>query len=155
MSGRAEFVDFEWKDAPSYRVGSIVRVGPWREDNLRAEFKELMKWAKRQGVRTGNWIFFERNRNRWEACLQVRGQCRADGRIRLKILPPVRAARIVFDPERVSSRIIYHGLIDWTRERKKSGEIRDVTAIREIYPGDPWKYKSAWSHCEVQFLVRR
>ncbi|HZY69376.1 MAG TPA: GyrI-like domain-containing protein [Thermoplasmata archaeon] len=148
-------VDFSWKNAPSYRVAAIVRVGPWKEDNLRPEFGELSRWAARQGLRTGRWIFFERNHHRWEACLEVKGRGREEGRIRLKTLPPARAASILFDPEQVSSRIVYHGLIDWTRQRKRDGTIKAVTQIREIYPGDPWKDPKAWSRCEVQFLVRR
>jgi effector-binding domain-containing protein len=148
-------VDFAFKNTPSYRVASIVRVGPWKEDNLRTEFGELVRWANRQRVPTGKWIFFERSRNRWEACLEIRGTARAEGRIRMKTLPSARAAAVVFDPDRVSSRIVYHGLIDWTRSERRTGRIREVTEIREVYPGDPWKDKRAWSRCEVQFLVRR
>jgi hypothetical protein len=148
-------VDFAWKRTPSYRVATIVRVGPWREENLKPEFGELVKWAKRQQVRTGRWIFIERSHTRWEACLEVRGKCRAEGRIRLKTLPSERAASVVFDPDRVSSRIVYHGLIDWTRQRKRDGEIRRVSQIREVYPGDPWTNPRAWAQCDVQFLVQR
>lgn len=148
-------VDFAWKNAPSYRVATIVRVGPWKEDNLRPEFQELVRWAAGQRVRTGKWIFFERSHHRWEACLEVSGRCREEGRVRLKTLPRARAASIVFDPEEVSSRIVYHALIDWTRQRKRDRTIKEVTEIREIYPGDPWKDATAWSRCEVQFLVRR
>lgn len=148
-------VDFAWRDAPSYRVASVVRIGPWKEDNLRPEFSELVRWAKRQHVWTGKWIFFERDSHRWEACLEISGRPSPEGRIRLKTLPPARAASIVFDPDLVSSRLVYHGLLDWTRQRKKDGEIQGVTQIREIYSGNPWSDKRAWSRCEVQFLVRR
>ena len=34
-------VDFALTKSPSYRVASIVRVGPWKEDNLRSEFEAL------------------------------------------------------------------------------------------------------------------
>ena len=148
-------VDFAWTNSPAYRVAYVVRVGPWREDNLRPEFEELLKWARRQKVRTGRWIFFERSRHRWEACLELRGPGRPDGRVRLKTLPAARAARVVFDPGRISSRIVYHGLLDWTRQQAKAGAIKRVAEAREIYPGDPWRSPTAWSHCEVQFLVKR
>jgi hypothetical protein len=148
-------VDFVLKRVPSYRVASIVRVGSWKEDNLRPEFRELVRWARKQGVRTGRWIFFERDHDRWEACLEIRGPARAEGRIRLKTLPATDAAAVVFDPDEISSRVVYHGLSDWTRWRKKTKEIRSVTAVREVYSGDPWRDAKAWAGCEVQFLVRK
>jgi DNA gyrase inhibitor GyrI len=148
-------VDFTLKRVPAVSVATITRVGPWKSDNLRAEFRELTRWATKQGLRTGRWIFYERARNRWDACLQVRGHPRAEGRIRLRRLPAVDVAAVRFDPELVSSRIVYHGLRDWTRWRKRSGEIKAVLAVREVYPGDPWGVADAWSRCEVQFLVRR
>jgi hypothetical protein len=147
-------VDFAWGRAPAFRVASITRVGPWKPDNLRAEFRELTSWAKAQHARTGRWIFYERTPLRWEACLEVRGKPTPAGRIRLKTLPAVRVVRVVFDPDHLSSRIVYHGLHDWTRWRKKEGKIRGVSATREIYSGDPWTDAKAWAHCEVQFVVR-
>lgn len=149
-----ELVDFGWKNEPSHRVAAIIRVGPWKEDNLRTEFGELTRWAERQGLRTGRWIFSHRANDRWEACLEYRGKAQAEGRIRLKTLPATRVARVVFDPDRISSRVIYHGLDDWTRWRKRDGTITAVTGSREVYGGDPWKDKRAWARCEVQFLVR-
>lgn len=153
--GIALTVDFVLKRAPGVRVASIVRIGPWKEDNLRTEFGELVRWAARQKLRTGRWIFFERGRSRWEACLEVRGNAPAEGRIRLKSLPATAVASVMFDPDQVSSRVVYHGLSDWTRARRRDGTIRSVLAIREVYSGDPWREKSAWAHCEVQFVVRR
>lgn len=147
-------VEFQWKKEPSYRVASIVRIGPYQEDNLKAEFRELCAWTKKNHVRTGRWIFFERSHTRWEACLEVKGNAEPEGRIRLKTLPATKVARIVFDPDQVSSRIVYHGLLDWTRQRRRDGEIRSVTAIREVYDGDPWNNPKAWAKAEVQFLVR-
>ena len=147
-------MDFAWKSTPRFRVASIVRVGPWVEDNLKPEFDELLRWARGQRLRTGRWIFFERSRHRWEACLEIRGRAQASGRVRLKTLPPARAATVVFDPDRVSSRVVYHGLLDWTRTQRRAGRIRGVSEIREVYPGNPWRDKRAWARCEVQFLVR-
>lgn len=150
-------VDFALRSAPSYRVASITRVGPWKENNLRTEFRELVSWARRQGVRTGKWIFVERDHDRWEACLELKGRGAAtpDGRVRLKRLPATAVARVSFDPEAISSRIVYHGLSDWVRWRRRDGTIRSVTGVREVYAGDPWSDRGAWSRCEVQFLVRK
>ena len=148
-------VDFLLKRAPRFRVGAITRVGPWREDNLRREFRELMRWAKAQRARPGRWIFLERGSNRWEACLEFAGRARATGRVRLKTLPSAAVASVTFDPDQVSSSVVYHALNDWVRRHGKGRRIRGVTGIREIYSGDPWADKEAWAHCEVQFLLRK
>ncbi|MGI0131923.1 MAG: GyrI-like domain-containing protein [Thermoplasmata archaeon] len=147
-------MDFALKDAPSFRVASITRVGPWKEDNLRAEFGELTRWARRHRVKTGRWIFVEGGNDRWEACLEIQGRVAPEGRIRCRTIGATRVARVVFDPDTVSSRIVYHALRDWTRWRRKEGTIRAVTGTREVYTGDPWNDPKAWAHCEVQFLVR-
>ena len=154
---KTRITDFELARAPSYRVASIVRIGPWKEDHLREEFRELVAWAKKQKVRTGRWIFLDArsSHDRWEACLEIKGQARPEGRIRIKRLPGSWVARVLFDPDIVSSRLVYHGLNDWTKWRRVYHEIRSVTAVREIFTADPWKDKEAWAHCEVQFLVKR
>jgi hypothetical protein len=149
------FVDFELRRAPSYRVASITRVGPWKEDNLRGEFRELTAWAKKLGVQTGRWIFLHKGDDRWEACLEIKGKAAAMGRIRLKSLPPTYVARCRFNPDAIADRVIYHGLSDWTRWRRRYGEIKSVGGSREIYSGDPWSDARAWANCEVQVLVRK
>ncbi|MGI0068073.1 MAG: hypothetical protein ACREB9_06625 [Thermoplasmata archaeon] len=136
-------------------MASIVRIGPWRENNLRTEFGELTRWARRQKLRAGRWIFLEKGHHRWEACLEIRGRATPEGRIRLKTLPATWVASVVFDPDEVSSRVVYHGLSDWTRWRKKDRQVRGVTDVREVYSGDPWKDTEAWAHCDVQFVVRK
>ena len=148
-------VDFELTRSPSYRVAAIARTGPWKEGLLRAEFRELTAWAKKQGVRTGRWIFRHPGDDRWEACLEFRGRATPTGRIRVKTLPSTYVARCVFDPDAVADRVIYHGLSDWTRWRKRQREIRAVGGSREVYSGDPWSDAKAWAQCEVQFIVRK
>jgi hypothetical protein len=59
-----------------------------------------------------------------------------------------------FDPTVVSPRVVYHGLSDWLRWQRKEKKIRSVVSYREIYEGNPWKDKRAWSRTEVQFVVR-
>ncbi len=148
-------VDFELCKTPSYRVASITRTGPWKEDNLRHEFRELTAWAEKRGVRTGRWIFYHKGDNRWEACLEIKGKAEASGRIRLKTLPSTYVARCVFDPDAIADRVIYHGLTDWTRWRRRFKEIKSIGGSREVYSGDPWSDAQAWANCEVQFLVRK
>lgn len=148
-------VDFELRKSAAYRVAAITRIGPWKQDNLRSEFRELTTWAKKQGVRTGQWIFYHKGDHRWEACLEIKGGAQATGRIRLKTLPATYVARCVFDPDAIADRVIYHGLSDWTRWRRRYKEITSVGGSREVYSGDPWSDARAWAHCEVQFLVRK
>jgi hypothetical protein len=148
-------VDFSLAKAPRYRVASILKIGPWREDNLRSEFAELRRWATRHRLSTGRWIFVHRGGTRWEACLEIRGPAVSEGRIRVQTLPASWVARVTFDPEAVSSRVVYHGLHDWTRARRRSGEVRSVRWSREIYDGSPWSDRDAWRRCRVEFLVNR
>jgi len=83
-------VDFEVTRTPSYTVAAILKIGPYREDNLRSEFGELVAWAKQHRLRTGKWIMYEHdgpnsrrpgNQRRWEACLEIRGKAKPEGRI--------------------------------------------------------------------------
>lgn len=148
-------VDFELRRAPSFRVGYLTRIGPWKEENLRSEFRELTGWAARQGLRTGRWIFYHKGDDRWEACLEIRGKAKPAGRIRLKTLPATYVARCVFDPDALADRVVYHGLNDWIRSKRRSREISSSAGSREVYHGDPWSDARAWARCEVQFLVRK
>lgn len=148
-------IDFVLKSTPSYHVASIVRKGPYVENNLRPEFRELTQWARKQRVPTAHWIFLERDHDLWEACLEIKGKARPEGRIRLRTLQSTDVASVVFNPDFLADRVVYHGLSEWTRLRRKFGEIKAVTGVREIYTGDPWTDKNAWARCEVQFLVRK
>ncbi len=147
-------IDIVLRRVRDVRVASIVRVGAWKFDNLRTEFGELARWAKRVRVRGRRWIFVDRGHHRWEACLEIRRSPPVDGRIRLRTLRGGTAASVVFDPERVSSRLIYHALQDWARLPHR-GRRKGTVEVREVYPTDPWKSARAWAHCEVQFLLRR
>ncbi len=76
------------------------------------------------------------------------------GAVHLRTLPATRVASVVFDPEVVSPAVVYHGLTDWLRWRKKDKKIQRVVSYREVYRGNPWKDKSAYSRTDVQFVVR-
>jgi DNA gyrase inhibitor GyrI len=156
-------VDIELKSTPSYNVASIMRIGPYSGSNMmRAEFNQLVRWAKKKNIQTGKWLFYELdgpdkpdNKRRWEACLEIKGKARSQGKIKIKKLPPQRVARVVFNPDEVSARLVYHGLEDWLRWRKKYGELKEAGPSREVYTGNPWTDARAWAQTEVQVPVRK
>lgn len=147
-------VDFAFKNMPALPVISISWSGPWNEGRIRSRFEELARWAAARRLRTGRWIFLEPATRRWTVAIEVRGRARGDGTVRVRTLPKSRVAAVTFDPEAISPRVIYHGLSDWLRWRKKEKEIQRVVSSREVYRGNPWKDPRAWARTEVQFLVR-
>ncbi|HZY69455.1 MAG TPA: GyrI-like domain-containing protein [Thermoplasmata archaeon] len=150
-------VDFELKKSPAMKVACLAYRGPYKENMLQKEFRQLTQWAKDGKVRTGHWIFSWKGDKRSDACLEIKGTRfppRPEG-VRLATLPATWVARVAFDPEELSPRVVYHGLSDWTRERKKDKTIRAVGSAREVYAGDPWSNKAAWAHCTVEYLVRK
>ena len=148
-------VDFAWGKVPSLKVASIAWTGPWNERTIRANFERLERWAKARRLRTGRWIFREPGERRWEVALELRGQARGGDGVRIQTLPAATVARVVFDPEEVSPRLVYHGLSDWLRWRRREKEIRSVVSSREVYSGNPWTDRRAWARTEVQFIVRK
>ncbi len=149
------FVDFVFKRAPRFRVACMRHKGRWKKDILRTEFRELVAWAKKNRLRTGKWIFAEHGDRGWEACLEIAGAARPAGRVKVRTLPSATVASVVFNPEEVSPRVVYHGLNDWLRWRRKDGDIKSVGASREVYDGDPWSNARAWANCNVQYVVRK
>jgi effector-binding domain-containing protein len=148
-------VDFGWGRTPKLRVATIAWTGPWNERKIRSQFERLARWAKAERVATGRWIFREPGDRRWEVGLELKGAAHGSAGVRTKTLPAATVARVVFDPEVVSPRIVYHGLNDWLKWRKKEKEIRAVLGSREVYSGNPWTDAKAWARTEVQFLVRK
>lgn len=152
--GKGMTVDFAFKRAPSYRVASIRWSGPWSDARIHAQFARVAKWAAKQHLRTGKWIFLEPGTRLWEVAIEVKGEARSSGGIRIRTFPAARVASVVLDPAVVSPRVVYHGLNDWLRWRRKDHEIRSVGVSREVYDGDPWRDPKAWSRIDVQFVVR-
>ena len=148
-------VDFAMRRTPKYRVAAIVYKGPWKENHLRAEFKRLTEWARTNKVRTGKWIFRELGGDRFEACLELKGRARGSGDVRMRTLPATSVASVTFDPERISPRVVYHGLNDFLRWRRKDHTIKGVGNSREVYDGDPWSNARAWSRATVEYIVRK
>lgn len=148
-------VDFAFRRSPAYRVASIAWKGPWNEPKIRANFGRVVAWAKANGLRTGKWVFREPGERAWEVAIEVRGTARSSGAVRLKTYPASTVASVTFDPDAVSPRVIYHGLTDWLRWRKREKEIRSVGQYREVYDDDPWRNPRAWARTTVQVVVRR
>ncbi len=152
-------VDFVVKRTPAYIVASIKRIGPWRNDMWRKELSQLEKWAKKKKLRTGKYLLYELdgvgNRRRWETCIEIKGRARSEGRVKVKKLSAGTVVSVRFNPEKVSPRLVYHGLGDWVKWRLKDKTFKKVGASREVYSGNPWKKPWAWARTEIQMLVKR
>jgi DNA gyrase inhibitor GyrI len=162
-------VDFEVVKAPKYYVASLTRQGPWTGDNMmRPYFSKLLNWARKNKLRTGKWIYTELvgpnappDKRVYEASLELQNAKKLTSlrasKVRVQILPTLSVVRIKFNPELVSSRLVYHGLESWIEWRKRYGEYArsDSFWSREIYRDDPWKSKVAWENAEVQVPIRK
>jgi DNA gyrase inhibitor GyrI len=153
-------VDITVKRAPSYTVASMMRVGPYRRDMLRVEFNQLVNWAKKRKIRTGKWILYfldepggrrRVNKLRSEACLEIKGSAKTEGKIKVKKLPTQRVASVTFDPDEVSPNLVYSGMYGWLR----FAGYKDVGPSRELYEANPWTNARAWARAEVQLPVKK
>jgi DNA gyrase inhibitor GyrI len=148
-------VDFKLKKAPRYRVASIAWKGPWNERRIRGEFDRIAKWAKSSGVRTGKWFFREPGSRAWEVAVEIRGKAPTRAPIRMRTYPATPVVSIVFDPDAVSPSVVYHGVADWLRWRRRDKTIRSVGSYREVYDSDPWRNAKSWARTEIQVAVRK
>ena len=151
-------VDFEIKRAPKYRVASVRFTGPYKESRIRSEWEGIARWAKAKGLRTGKWFFSEDGngpRYRFEVAIEVRGSAKSEGKVHIRTLPASPIATVTFNPEAIEPSVIYHGLSDWLRWRKKDKTIKRARTWREAYIGNPWTDKKAWSNTEIQVLVSK
>jgi DNA gyrase inhibitor GyrI len=151
-------VDFAMKRAPKYRVASVRFAGSYQESRIRSEWEGLANWAKAHELRTGRWFFIEDGggpRYRFEVAIEVRGAAKGDKKVRIRTFPASPIASVTFNPDDVSPRVVYHGLSDWLRWRKKDKSIKRARTWREVYAGNPWKDAKAWSHTEIQVLVTK
>jgi DNA gyrase inhibitor GyrI len=150
-------VDIVIKKTPSYKVASLERVGSEGTEPLRREFQELEKWAKKNKIKTGKNIFHFHeagrtpDRYRFEACLEITGNPKTEGKIKLKNLPPLTVASVKFNPQKVSTRLVYSGIYGWLENNDNYRESGGFS--REVYLGNPWKSSWAWSRTEIQVPV--
>jgi effector-binding domain-containing protein len=148
-------VDFRLKRVPQLRVATVAWKGPWSERRIRAQFDRVAEWARKKGVRTGQWIFREPGTRSWEVAIEIKGSAHSEGGVRVRTYPAATVASVVFDPEVVSPAVVYHGISDWLRWRRKDKTIRSVGTYREVYSGDPWRRANAWARTDVQVVVRK
>jgi effector-binding domain-containing protein len=148
-------VDFVMKKAPSMRIANHRWTGPWNDREIQKRFESVDQWAKDHGLKTGRWVFRELHERTWDVGIEVRGKARSQGRVKVQTLPAATVASVQFDPDVVSPRVVYHGITDWLRWRRKEKEIRSAGAYREIYVGNPWREKRAWAKTEIQVVVRK
>jgi DNA gyrase inhibitor GyrI len=152
-------VDIAVKRAQGFNVAYLSRVGSEGSEPLRREFNELTNWAKKQKIKTGRWIFcfFEGGRSpsryRFEACLEVPGKAKPEGKIKVKKLPAITVASVKFNPDQVAPRLVYNGVYGWLRENDTYKESDSYS--REIYFGNPWTNSWAWARTEIQVPVKK
>jgi len=153
-------VDFKVKIAPSYNVAYITRRGPHTGQNMwRRELNQLMKWARKRGLRTGKWIMYyldkwsekTEKQRRSVACIEIKGKAEPEGKIQLMKIPRQKVVSVTFDPDEVSADIVYYGLESWLQYCP----YKQAARSREIYKGDPWTNPRAWANCEVQVPLKR
>ena len=153
-------VDIKVKRAPGHTVVSMMRVGPYRRDILRKEFKQLVNWCKKRKIRTGKWLMYfldepsgrrPANKLRSEACLEIKGIARTEGRVKVKKIPAQRVASVTFDPDEVSAELVYSGIYGWLR----FAGYKDIGPSRELYEGNPWTNARAWTKAEAQVPIRK
>ena len=161
-------VDLKVKHVPSYNVASLMRIGPYKPEILKEEFNGLTKWARKNHLNTGKWILYfldeggrrPENKRRWEACLEIKNgektiaNLKTNGtKIKIKKIPKVSVVSVKFNPEKVSARLVYHGVYGWLDENEEG--YKSAGKAREIYLGNPWKDSWAWARAEVQVPIRK
>jgi effector-binding domain-containing protein len=154
-------VDIKVKQVPGYRVASLIHYGPHGPNMFRTEFAYLVKWAKKNKLRTGKWVMRwidEPGTNkpakkiRSEACLEIKGKARMEGKIKIKTFPKQTVLSVTFDPEKVSTHLVYCGIYGWIRY---SGFQATDSPPREVYTANPWTNSRAWANAEIQVPVKK
>jgi len=154
------FVHIKVKVAPSYRVAYLVRMGGYTGQNMwRAEFSQLVKWAKKRKLRTGKWIMYfidewgkrPEQKRRSVACLEIKGKAKPEGKIKIMTLPRQRVASVTFDPDKISDSLVYHGIEGWLPYHP----YRQASRSREVYIDSPWTNRRAWANLEVQVPLKK
>jgi len=153
-------VDFKVKTAPGYNVAYLIHFGGYLGQSMwRSEFTQLERWAKNRKLRTGKRIMYfidkwgERpnKKRRSVAALEIKGKSKLEGKILIMKLPRQKVVSISFDPNKVSSDLVYHGLESWL----ESCNYKQTGRSRELYNDNPWTNPDAYANCEVQVPIKR
>jgi len=153
-------VDIKVKQVAGFTVASLIHYGPHGPNMFRNEFDRLTKWAKKNKLRTGKWIMRwldepgnkPASKIRSDACLEIKGKAKGEGKIQIKKFPKQTVLSVTFDPEEVSARLVYSGIYGWIRY----SDFRTTDSPpREVYADNPWRNRRAWANAEVQVPVKR
>lgn len=153
-------VDFKVKTVPSYNVAYLIHFGGYSGQNMwRSEFSQLEGWAKRRRLRIGKRVMYfidkwgekPNKKRRSVAALEIKGEAAPEGKIRIMKLPRHKVVSVSFDPNRISSDLIYHGLEGWL----ECSTYKQTARSREVYNGNPWTSARAYANCEVQVPIKR
>ncbi len=148
-------VDFAFKRAAGFTAATVSWKGTWNEKRIRTEFEGIAKRLAKAKVRSGRWVLESYGENNFIVAIEIQGRFKSAGRTRVRSFKPSTVATVQFDPDAVSPRVIYHGLSDWLKWRKKDREIKSIGRYREVYSANPWKNAKAWSTTTVQVLVKK
>ena len=153
-------VDFKVKAARGYNVAYLIHLGGYSGQNMwRSEFSQLERWAKKRKLKAGKRIMYfidkwgekPNMRRRSVAALEIKGKAASEGKIRLMKLPRQKVVSVSFDPGKVSSDLVYHGLDSWL----ESCNYKQIARSRELYNDNPWTNAAAYANCEVQVPIKR
>src|SRR5208337_2233098 len=153
-------VDFKVKSERSYTVAYLIHIGGYSGQSMwRAEFSQLERWAKKRKLGTGKRIMYfidkwgekPNKKRRSVAALEIKGKAEPEGKIRIMKLPKQKVVSVSFDPNKVSSDLVYHGLESWL----ESGAYKQTARSRELYNDNPWASAEAYANCEVQVPIKR
>jgi len=125
----------------------------------RSEFNQLVKWAGKKRLRTGKWIVYfidewgtkPNQQRRSVACLEIKGRATPEGNIKIMTLPRRKVASVTFNPDQVSTDLIYHGIEGWLEYHT----FKEAAPSREVYSASPWINRKAWANTEVQVPLKR
>jgi len=148
-------VDFAFKRAKAFTAATVSWKGTWSDKRTRTEFEWLAAWLAKNNARTGRWVFESGDERRFRVGIEVKGPFKGQGRVRARRYAASTVASVTFDPDVVSSAVVYHGVTDWLRWRRKDHSIKSAGAYREIYSGNPWKSPKAWAATEIQVVVKK
>jgi hypothetical protein len=148
-------VDFVMGKASGFRaVTSALTSEQYSDARVRKEFGRLAAWAKKNGIRTGKWYWITPNKNRMRLAIEVKGKARSSGGFEVRTFPASRVVQIRFNPDEISPRVVYFGLGNFLRNKRKEHKVKSVGSWREVYSGDPWADRKAWTNLTIEAVVR-
>jgi len=97
------------------------------------------------------WNERSQRKRRSVAAIEIKGKAKPEGKIQIMRIPRQKVASVIFDPDKVSEELVYHGLEGWL----ESSSYKQAARSRELYDGNPWTNPRAWTNCEVQVPLKR